>query len=410
MLNRRELFARIEGSTGDASGASIGVMLLRVDRFHELCGFLGYEIGDALCEQVRERLEGALRESDTLVGIGNCDFAVVLSRLISPNHAALAAQRLLREFELPFEIDGRSIKMQAHVGYSVFPLHGRRPEDLCRGAERALATARSGGLEWAMADESEDEAALYQDLRHALIENLMHMHFQPVIDLKQGRLVGVEALARWDCPRRGMVRPDRFITLAEQTGLAGELTRWSVNAALREHARLRVLEPDLRCSINLSSKAFPQAGLVEQILDAVALWDAAPDSVVLEVTETAMMENPELSARVLQRLDSAGLRIAIDDFGKGYSSLAYLKHFPVRELKIDQSFVLDAESDPRSARLISSMVELAHHLGMEAVAEGIEGEASAVLLREMGCDRAQGYHLGRPMPTEKLLDLLRKSA
>lgn len=410
MLNRARLFERIDGSIQEANGQSTAVLLLRVERFHELCGFLGYEIGDVLAEQVRQRLGGALRDNDWLVPVGGCDVAVVLSGLISPNHAALAAQRLLREFELPFDIDGRSIKMQAHVGFAVFPLHGRHAENLCQGAERALATARSSGQGWAMADESEDEAALYQDLRHALFENLLHVHFQPVFSLKCGRMVGVEALARWDCPRRGMVPPDRFITLAEQTGLAGELTRWSVHAALREHARLRVLEPDLRCSINLSSKAFPQAGLVEQILDAVALWDAPPDSVVLEVTETAMMEDPELSARVLQRLDSAGLRIAIDDFGKGYSSLAYLKHFPVRELKIDQSFVMDAENDARSARLIGSMVELAHHLGMEAVAEGIESEAAAALLREMHCDRAQGYHLGRPMPTDNLLDLLRKTA
>lgn len=409
MLNRSRLFDRIDGITGHGEQQATGVLLLRVERFHELCGFLGYELGEVLGGQVRERLATALRENDWLVPIGDCDVAIVLSGLLSPNHAALAAQRLLREFELPFDIDGRSIKVHAHVGYSVAPLHGRRAHDLCQAAERALATARSSGLGWAMADEAEDEAALYQDLRHALMENLLDVHFQPVFELRRGGLVGVEALARWECPKRGMVRPDRFITLAEQTGLAGELTRWSVNAALREHARLRELDPALRCSINLSSKAFPQAGLVEQILDAVALWDTPPDAVVLEVTETAMMENPELSARVLQRLDGAGLRIAIDDFGKGYSSFAYLKHFPVRELKIDQSFVVGAENDPRSARLISSMVELAHHLGMEAVAEGIEAEGAANLLREMGCDRAQGYHLGRPMPTEKLLELLRKT-
>lgn len=410
MLNRSRLYECIEHCNRDADAQTTSVLLLRVERFHELCGFLGHEIGDALCAQVHSRLESALRQHDAMVPIGNCDVAVVLGGLMSPNHAGLAAQRLLREFELPFEVDGRSIKMQAHAGYSVYPLHGRRPEDLCRGAERALASARSSGQDWAMADESEDEAELYQDLRNALIENLLHMHFQPVLELRQRRMVGVEALARWDCPKRGRIGPDRFIPLAEQTGLAGELTRWSVNAALREHARLRELDPGLSCSINLSSKAFPQAGLVEQILDAVALWDAPPDSVVLEVTETAMMENPELSAHVLQRLDAAGLRIAVDDFGKGYSSLAYLKHFPVSELKIDQSFVMDAESDPRTARLVSSMVELAHHLGMEAVAEGIEAEGSATLLRDMGCDRAQGYHLGRPMPTEKLLELLRKTA
>jgi diguanylate cyclase len=410
MLNRSRLCARIEESIRDAGAASTGVLLLRVERFHELCGLVGHAMGDAIAEHVLQRLSGALRERDVLLPIGNCDVAVILSNLLSPNHAALAAQRLLREFDLPFELDGRSLKLRAHVGFSVCPLHGAQAQDLCRGAERALAIARASGQGWAMADESEDEAALYQDLRHALIENLLHVHFQPVIELKQGRLVGVEALARWDCPRRGMVRPDRFITLAEQTGLADELTRWSVNAALREHARLRALEPTLRCSINLSSKAFPQVGLVEQLLDAVALWDTPPDSVVLEVTETAMMEDPDLSARVLQRLDRGGMRIAIDDFGKGHSSLAYLKHFPVRELKIDQSFVIDAETDSRSARLVGSMVELAHHLGMEAVAEGIETEGAANLLREMGCDRAQGYHLGRPMPTEQLLDLLRKTA
>lgn len=410
MLNRSRLFEQIADATRDAEDSSTGVLLLRVERFHEMCGLLGHDMCDALAQQVHDRLCSALRERDQLIPIGDCDVAVILSRLLSPNHVGLAAQRLLREFELPFETDGRSLKLRAHAGCAVFGLHGQQPDELCRGAERALASARSSAQGWAMADDSRDEAALFQDLRNALLENLLHMHFQPVIELRQGGLVGVEALARWDCPRRGLVGPDRFIALAEQTGLVGELTRWSVNAALREHARLRVVNPELRCSINLSPKAFPQAGLVEQILDAVALWDAAPESVVLEVTETAMMENPELSASVLQRLDQAGLRIAIDDFGKGHSSLAYLKHFPVRELKIDQSFVKDADSDPRTARLVSSMVELAHHLGMEAVAEGIETEVSASLLREMGCDRAQGFHLGRPMSTEKLLELLRKSA
>jgi diguanylate cyclase len=317
---------------------------------------------------------------------------------------------MLREFESQFDLDGRLIKVEAHLGYALFPANGRKADELCQSAERALAEARSSGLGYALADESEDQSSLYQDLRLALIENHLHMHFQPVYELKQRRMVGVEALARWTCGQRGVVSPDRFITLAEQTGLAGELTRWSVNASLREHARLRAVAPDLRCSINLSSKAFPQVGLVEQILDAVALWDASPDSIVLEITETAMMDSPELSARVLRRFAAAGVRIAIDDFGKGHSSLSYLKHFPVHELKIDQSFVIDALEDPRSAQLISSMVELAHHLGLEAVAEGIEAEGSANLLSEMGCDRAQGYHLARPMPTEQVLELLRNGS
>lgn len=406
MLSGSGVFDVIAQALDGSPDAPVAVVLVRVPRFHDLCGSLGYATTDLLAGAVVDRLQGVLRPDDRLVAIGDCDAAVVLPRLRGDNHAALAAQRMLREFDAPFEIGSRLVKLEAHAGYALSPAHGVDPEALCQAAERALSQARAAGVGYAASSDSEDEASLREDLGQALAENRLHVHFQPVFDLHPQRIMGVEALARWQCPKRGNVSPGRFITLAEQTGLAGELTRWSLHAALREHARLRVVDPGIRCSINLSSKAFPQTGLVEQVLDAIALWGAPVETVLVEVTETAMMENPHHAASVLQRLGDAGVGIAIDDFGRGYSSLAYLRDFPATELKIDQSFVFDMAEQPRSARLVRSMVDLAHQLGMAVVAEGVESAAALELLRAMGCERAQGFHLARPMAPEQLIERL----
>ena len=222
-------------------------------------------------------------------------------------------------------------------------------------------------------------------------------------DLRQDRLAGVESLARWNSPRWGAVEPSVFIPLAEQTGLITPLTRWSLNNSLHVCAEAQRAGLTLPFSINLSPRVFPERGIVEQILGALRIWDIAPESIVLEVTETAVMDDPALSARLLQRLRNEGLRIAIDDFGIGHSTFAYLQHIPATELKIDKSFVIDMHRDERTRQLVHSMIELAQNLGLEVVAEGVEDGATLQLLREFGCDYAQGYFIGRPQPASEFL-------
>ncbi|MCE3001533.1 MAG: EAL domain-containing protein [Xanthomonadaceae bacterium] len=248
---------------------------------------------------------------------------------------------------------------------------------------------------------------LLDDLRTALVGNDLSLEFQPIVTLADRRVVAVESLARWTCPRRGSVAPHRFVPIAEQAGLAAELTRWTLHATLREFSELNALDPGLRCAINLSPRAFGEAGLVEQVVAALQIWGIPAQRVVLEVTETAVMEDPETSARALHALRDAGLGIAIDDFGKGYSSFSYLRHFPATVLKIDQSFVTAITLDDRARRLVSSMIGLAHGLGIEATCEGVEDEQTVHCLLDLGCDQAQGFHLGRPMKRADLSPRLR---
>jgi EAL domain-containing protein (putative c-di-GMP-specific phosphodiesterase class I) len=338
--------------------------------------------------------------------IGEQDFMVILPQLLSPGHAELAAQRLLREFERPLAVGGRSLMAVVAIGLAWAPEHAGDADALARRATAAVDHALARNSRLHLASGAGDDVLLLDDLRNAIIGNELTLEFQPIVGLADRRMVAVEALARWTCARRGVVAPQRFVPVAEQGGLAAELTRWSVHAGLREHAELLRHGAALRCAINLSPRVFAESGFVEQIVAALSIWGISPQQVVLEVTETAVIEDPEWSARALNALRDAGLRIAIDDFGKGYSSFSYLRHFPATELKVDQSFVAAVAVDDRARRLVGSMISLAHGLGIEATCEGVEDEATARCLLELGCDHAQGYHLGRPMARTELARLL----
>src|SRR5690606_37618458 len=254
--------------------------------------------------------------------------------------------------------------------------HGHRAARLGRRAEAAYAQAlRSRERAALSAPSSEFTEVSYVELRDALQEGRLEVHLQPMLELRRGTMVGVESLARWYSPRWGWVSPQLFVQFAEQTGLIGELSRWSINATLRHAVAARLAERGLRIALNLSPRLFAEPGLAEQIVAALKLWDVPASSVVLEITENAIMDNPERSAQVLEQLHAAGLRIAIDDFGVGYSSFAYLRQFPASELKIDQSFILDMKRSKRSRQLVRSMIDLAHHLDMQVVAEGVADAA-----------------------------------
>lgn len=401
----------VETSIRDSLGASlVGVMHVHLRRMRETAAALGHAFAAAMPAAVEERLAGALRASDRVFRISDHDFIVLLPQLLSPGHAELAAQRLLREFERPLTVGGRSLTAVVAIGLAWSPEHGGSADAITRRATAAVDAALARGGRLQLASGCGEDALLLDDLRTALVGNDLGVEFQPIVSLADRRIVAVESLARWTCPRRGPVTPQRFVPIAEQGGLAAELTRWTLHATLREFSELRALAPGLHCAINLSPRVFAEAGLVEQVVAALSIWGIPADSVVLEVTETAVMEDPETSARALHALRDAGLGIAIDDFGKGYSSFSYLRHFPATELKVDQSFVGAVSHDERARRLVSSMVGLAHGLGIEATCEGVEDEETVRTLLELGCDQAQGFHLGRPMARADLAGHLRTRA
>jgi len=395
--------AALAERSGDAS---VGVLHVHARRIRQVRTVFGFEFGDRLLGVIAERLAGALRPGDQVVHLEEGDFLVLLPGLLGVPHGLLAVDRIQREFERPAIVDRESILVPIAIGAAFAPAHGDSPDLLARRAAAAVDCALARGVHFALADTGEEDPLLLDELRRALNANDLRIAFQPVVSVADGRLVGVEALARWSHPTRGCIAPSGFVPLAEQAGLAPELTRWSLNAALREFARLHRLRPELRCSVNLSSRVFGDPGLAEQVTAALAIWGVPPDRLVLEVTETAVMEDPEQSAKALGRLREAGIGIALDDFGRGYSSFQYLKHLPATELKIDRVFVEIESKDARGTRLLRSMVGLAHGLGLAVVAEGVELAEQADLLRDLGCEYAQGWHYGRPEPTDAWVERL----
>lgn len=409
MLIGRELLGQVEASILSQSESSkFGLLLVHLRGIRQLTALLGFDAGEALVQATELRLCEVLRPIDQIWRSAPDEFLIVLPQLLSANHGLLAARKVLREFEAPLNVQGRPMLPLLTLALAFSSdSDAASPQHLIRRAMSALERALESNNRLALADDANADLWLQDDLRDALVNNELSIQFQPLVDIKSRRVTSVEALARWRSARHGVIAPSRFIALAEQAGLAPELTRWSVNAILREYAPLRRQMPDLRCAINLSPKVFSQSGIEGQIGAALAIWGIPPESLTLEVTETAVMDDPELSSATLRHLRDTGVRVAIDDFGQGYSSFTYLKHFPATELKIDQSFVTPMAGDPRARQLVRSMIGIAHHLDMEAVAEGVEDATTLDYLAEMGCDIAQGYYLGRPMDVPELLQRLR---
>ncbi|MBK8068775.1 MAG: EAL domain-containing protein [Rhodanobacteraceae bacterium] len=406
LIGRADLDSIDRTLAESASHGASGLLLVHLRGMRQLVALLGIEAGAALADAAEARLRQLLRPQDQVWRLADDECLVVLPGLLSANHGMLAARKVQREFETPLDVLGRPMTPLLTLALATCTEADPDSDRLLRRALVALDRALERNNRLELAGDAADDLWLQDDLRDALVNNELSVLFQPVVALATRRIVAVEALARWNSRRHGIIPPSRFIALAEQAGLAPELTRWSVNAVLREYAPLRRQAPALRCAINLSPKVFSHYGFEDQIKSALAIWDVPPASLTLEVTETAVMEDPELSSAALRELRADGVRVAIDDFGQGYSSFSYLKHFPATELKIDQSFVTPMVRDARAAQLVRSIVDLAHHLDMEAVGEGVEDDQTAQALAALGCDLAQGYHLGRPMPARELLALM----
>ncbi|GAB6195565.1 putative bifunctional diguanylate cyclase/phosphodiesterase [Lysobacter xanthus] len=404
-MNRSALATRLEAVLESSADTPVGIMLVRIQRLQEFRLLHGYEASDAVGRAALARIAAQLRPQDELVQVSENEFIAMLPGLLNAGHAMLAGTRVVRAFEEPLLFDRHAVQTPVAVGISVSPDHGRDPTVLLRRAEIALRDAKRMTERCALYIPGTERAMVpYESLHDALRANRLEAHFEPILDLRRNAVCGYESLARWNDGSNGAIRPDVFIRLAEDTGLIAELTRWSLNTTFRHAAGIRARDGRLRFSVNISPRVFGQRDLVEQITGALAVWDMPADAVTLEVTESALMEDPLTSIAMLHVLREAGLGVAIDDFGAGYSSLAYLKQLPATELKIDRSFVSDMRQDIRSSRVVRAIIDLGHQLDLQVVAEGVEDAETLEVLRALGCDRAQGYHIGRSTPASHLLD------
>ena len=403
---RAGLFAAITQARESAPDALCGVAFVRAQRLRELEWAHGYGATAQVHAGVRQALTTALRPGDLLFEIGECDFATVLPALRNRNHAGLAAAKLARVVQMPVLVDGQEVRLPYAVGAAVAPEDGEDPETLCKHADQACASAAGTADRHALYAGGEIAVPVpHEALRMAIAGNRLELALQPILDLRTGRLDRCEALSRWNHPDAGAIGPDVFVRVAEQTGLIGELTRWSLNVALRNLSALpRELRPVV--SVNVAVDALEQPDFVEQVQQLLRFWNVDPAHLMVEVTESGIMRDLPGSERRLSRLRDGGIGVAIDDFGTGYSSMAYLRRLPASELKIDKSFVRDMYGDPRAAKLVASMIDVSHHLGMHTVAEGVEDAETLELLRALGCEYAQGYHIARPAPAANVLATL----
>ena len=400
MLNRPLIFSAIDACIGAPAeaGASFAVMLLRVQGLREFTLRFGYEQGEQAQTKACALIAQSLRPADRVFVAGEDTFAVILPGLLNQQHALLASTRLLQAFEQPLKGAVSPWQGRAIMGIALYPEHGDHADQLCRHAQMAQDNAQRRGEHCAIYQPHATQVEiLYEELREAIEANRLQVYFQPILDLQSRRISAVESLARWNSAHRGEVSPTSFVPFSEQSDLITALTRWSIHATLRHAASL----PDahgLSFAINFSPQVFSRPGMVEQLLDALDIWGVAPTDVVAEITETALVNDLDLSVRTLHRLRDRGVRIAIDDFGTGYASIGYLRRFPATELKIDQSLIAGMRDEPHTARLVSGVINMAHHMDLATVAEGIEDQATEALLTDMGCDYGQGYRLGRPRP------------
>jgi diguanylate cyclase (GGDEF)-like protein/PAS domain S-box-containing protein len=391
-------------SRADRDGSQLGVLFIDLDRFKHINDSLGHLAGDGLLQEVARRLTGAVRREDTVARMGGDEFTLLLEDLRRPEDAAVLARKLLEALGDPYAIAGRELFVTASVGISLYPRDGRSAEELVRNADAAMYQAKDAGRNGYHFYTPELTAAALQrvhleaDLRRALGRGELVVHYQPQIELGSGRLIGAEALVRWRHPEQGLIAPDRFIHLAEDTGLIIELGELVLRAACRQAMDwLASGVPIERIAVNVSAQQVQRSDFVGTVRDVLADTGLPPRHLELEVTETFIMGQAEEGIRALHQLREMGVRLAVDDFGTGYSSLGYLKRLPIHMLKIDRSFVSELHGDSEDLAIAKAVIALGRTLGLQVIAEGVEHDDQAGLLLAEGCHYAQGYLFGRPV-------------
>ncbi|CAH0134628.1 diguanylate cyclase (GGDEF)-like protein/PAS domain S-box-containing protein [Pseudomonas frederiksbergensis] len=411
-LPNRLLFTDRAGqavASAQAHKRGCALLMIDLDHFKLINDSLGHSVGDQLLKGVAERLNTLFGPGITLARLSGDEFALLAENCPQPGHAAALAQQVVDGLKEPFQIDGHSLFINASVGISLFPSDALSAEQLLRNADSALFKAKSAGRDgYALYTEeltahAQQRVEIAFELRRALEQQELRVYYQPVHDLKTSRLIGVEALVRWEHPQRGLVSPAEFIPIAERTGLIAEIDAWVMRQACQQMCQWQSGGVVLSfIAVNVSSRLFARRELYQQVAQVLHDTGLDPAYLELEVTESAVMEDPEVALEQMHRLRELGVRLAIDDFGTGYSSLLRLKRLPVQKLKIDQGFVAGLPGDEDDAAIARVIVALAQSMGMQVHAEGIEQVEQAAFLLEHDCDLGQGYWFGRPVPAASL--------
>jgi diguanylate cyclase (GGDEF)-like protein len=391
----------------------LAVVMMDLDRFKEVNDSLGHAAGDALLVELGRRLERALRDSDTVARLGGDEFGLLLPGIDLPADVLVAVDRVRAELGRPISVEGLPLVIEGSIGIAVFPEDGEDVDTLIKHADVAMYHAKEKNSGYAFYDAScvrhdAGRLTLVGELRRALERRELVLHYQPKAFLADGSVRSVEALVRWEHPERGLIMPDDFIPLVQQTGLIKPLTRYVIDLALQQVRDWAAVGWDLAIAVNLSTRNLLDVEFPDQVAALLAHRGVAADRLELEITESTMLEDPARTRVILERLSEMGIRLSIDDFGTGYSSLAYLKRLPVDEIKIDRSFVMNMVDDEDDATIVRSTIDLGRNLGLEVVAEGVETGPIWDRLTALGCTVAQGYYLSRPLPAAELTPWLER--
>ena len=416
--NRYLLQDRLQGALPRArrAGTRAAVLFLDLDRFKVVNDSLGHSTGDRLLGEVAQRLGRQVREGDTLARFGGDEFAILVEAIHHVEDMAKIAHKLREALREPFVLDGRELFVTASIGISVFPDDGLDAETLLKNSDIAMYRAKDQGRDGfqlyrtEMNARAEERLALESSLRRALSLDQFTVQYQPIVEVAGGRLLACEALLRWQHPERGLLLPVAFIELAEMTGVIRGVGPWVLGEACRQAIAWLGKGARLGVAVNLSPREFLDKELARNVGGVLAESGLEPSLLELEITESLAMQNAELTRSTLRDLRGLGVRLAIDDFGTGYSSLAFLKEFPIDTLKVDRSFVKDLDRDPGAATIVAAVIAMARTLGLQVVAEGVERPEQLRVLRELGCDRAQGYLFSPALWPEAVLDLARAEA
>ena len=386
---------------------SVAVLLVDLDRFKEVNDTLGHDHGDELLKVVADRLSGALREGDTLARLGGDEFAVVLTDLPYRAAAAETAARLHDALRRPFGLRGIAVELDASVGVALSPEHGHDVTTLIQRADVAMYDAKRTQARVSTYSTERDpyspaRLSLLGELRRAIENDELVLHYQPKVSVEGDRVTGVEALVRWQHPQHGLLQPDQFVPLAERTGTIAHLTHWVLDAALRQCAAWRLEYPELTVAVNLAAANVLDVGLPAMVSEQLAEHGLPGHALECEVSEHTVMSDPQRVCEVLAALRALGVRLSLDDFGTGQASLAYLKKLPLDEVKIDRAFVTSMADDDGDAVIVRSTIDLAHNLGLDVVAEGVESESVLEALVDLRCSSVQGFYLSRPLPAAEL--------